>query len=84
MADQEVGKVIHYYDKAMVAVVRLSGKLAVGEKIKVVKGEKDFTMEIASMQIDHEPVENGKKGDEIAIKLENPTKEGAVVYKAME
>jgi len=36
------------------------------------------------MQIDHEPVENGKKGDEIAIKLENPTKEGAVVYKAME
>jgi len=84
MADQEVGKVIHYYDKAMVAVVRLSGKLAVGEKIKVVKGENDFTMEIASMQIDHKPVEKGKKGDELAIKLENPTKEGAVIYKVTE
>ena len=84
MADQEVGKVIHYYDKAMVAVVRLSGKLAVGEKIKIVKGENDFTMEIASMQIDHKPVEKGKKGDELAIKLESPTKEGAVIYKVTE
>ena len=84
MADQEVGKVIHYYDKAMVAVVRLSGKLAVGEKIKIVKGENDFTMEIASMQIDHQPVEKGKKGDELAIKLESPTKEGATVFRVAE
>ena len=84
MADQEVGKVIHYYDKAMVAVVRLSGKLAVGEKIKVVKGENDFTMEIASMQIDHKPVEKGGKGDEIAVKLESPTKEGAIIFRVTE
>jgi putative protease len=84
MADQEVGKVIHYYDKAMVAVVRLSGKLAVGEKIKIVKGENDFTMEIASMQIDHKPVEKGKKGDELAIKLESPTKEGATIFRVAE
>ena len=84
MADQEVGKVIHYYDKAMVVVVRLSGKLAVGEKIKIVKGENDFTMEIASMQIDHKPVEKGKKGDELAIKLESPTKEGATIFRVAE
>jgi len=84
MADQEVGKVIHYYDKAMVAVVRLSGKLAVGEKIKIVKGENDFTMEIASMQIDHKPVEKGGKGDELAIKLESPTKEGATIFRVAE
>ncbi len=84
MADQEVGKVIHYYDKAIVAVVRLSGKLAVGEKIKIVKGENDFTMEIASMQIDHKPVEKGGKGDELAIKLESPTKEGATIFRVAE
>ena len=84
MAEQEVGKVIHYFDKAMVAVVRLSGKLAVGDVIKVVKGENDFAMKIASMQIDHEAVEKGKKGDEVAIKVENPTKEGAVIYKVTE
>jgi len=84
MADQEVGKVIHYFGKAMVAVVRLSGKLAAGDMIKVVKGENDFAMKIASMQVDHEPVSAGKKGDEVAIKVDSPTKEGAIVFKVAE
>ena len=84
MADQEVGKVIHYFGKAMVAVVRLSGKLAVGDVIKVVKGENDFAMKIASMQVDHEPVEKGKKGDEVAIKVDEAAKEGALVFRAEE
>lgn len=81
MADQEIGKVIHYYDKLGVAVVRLSGSLEAGDTIKVAKAENDFTMKVGSMQIDHEAVKAGKAGDEVAIKVENPTKEGAVVYK---
>jgi len=84
MAEKEVGKVIHYFGKAMVAVVRLSASLAVGDVIKVVKGGNDFAMKIASMQIDHEPVEKGKKGDEVAIKVDSPAKEGAMVFRAAE
>lgn len=83
MAEQEVGKVIHYYDKATVAVVRLSGNLKTGDTIKVVKGENEFEMKIASMQVNHEPVESGKAGDEVAIKVDSPTKEGAVVSLVM-
>lgn len=79
--EKEIGKVVHYFDKAMAAVVRLSGKLAVGDKIKVVKGENEFEMEIASMQVDREPVESGKSGEEVAIKVDAPTKEGALIYK---
>lgn len=81
MADQSAGKVIHYFDKAMVAVVRLAGNLALGDVIKIRKGDGEFEMKIASMQIDHEPVEIGKAGDEVAIKVDETTKEGAVVYK---
>lgn len=84
MAEKEIGKVIHYFDKLSVAVVKLSGSLKAGDTVKVVKGENDFTMKVASMQIDHESVKTGKTGDEIAIKLENPTKQGAVVYKVTE
>lgn len=79
MAEQEVGKVIHYYNKAAVAVVRLSGNLKVGDTVKIAKGEDEFEMKIASMQVDHEAVESGKTGDEVAIKVDNPTKEGAAV-----
>jgi len=79
MTEQEVGKVIHYYNKAMVAVVRLSGNLKTGDAIKIAKGEDEFEMKIASMQVNHESVENGKAGDEVAIKVDSPTKEGAAV-----
>ena len=84
MAEKEVGKVIHYYDKAMVAVVKLSGDIALGDTIKVVRGDKEFEMKVESMQVEHKPVESGKKGEEIAIKIDNPTKEGALVFKITE
>ena len=84
MAEQELGKVIHYYDKAMVAVVKLSGTIALGDTIKVVRGDKEFEMKVESMQVEHKPVESGKKGEEVAIKMSDPTKEGALIYKATE
>jgi hypothetical protein len=34
------------------------------------------------MQLDHKNVSSGKKGDDIAVKLSQKPKEGAVVYLA--
>lgn len=81
MPDQEVGKVIHYYDKAMVAVVKLSQDLNLGDNVKIAKGDNEFELKVDSMQLDHKPVETGKAGEEIAVKVPSPTKEGAVVTK---
>jgi len=33
------------------------------------------------MQLNHEPISKGKTGEEIAIKVPSPTKEGAVVFR---
>ncbi|MBU2219168.1 hypothetical protein KJ750_00500 [Patescibacteria group bacterium] len=82
--EQEIGKVTHYFDKAMVAVIKLSDKLAVGDKIKIVKGEDEFEMAVESMQVNHQNIDSGKAGEEVAIKTTSPTKEGAVVYKITE
>ncbi len=84
MADKEAGKVIHYYDKAMVAVVRLDEPLKVGDTVKIVRNEDEFEFKVDSMQLNHEPIESGKAGEEIAVKLPNPTKEGATVYRVEE
>ena len=81
MAEKEIGKVIHYYDKAMVAVVKLSGKIALGDMIKVVREDKEFEMKVESIQVEHENVKSGKAGEEVAIKVSNPTKQGARMYK---
>ncbi|OGH88648.1 MAG: hypothetical protein A3J93_00955 [Candidatus Magasanikbacteria bacterium RIFOXYC2_FULL_42_28] len=79
--EQAVGKVVHFFDRLNVAVVRLSGTLAVGDKIKVKRGEDEFTDVVTSIQVNHVNVENGGKGDEVAILLSRATKDGARIYK---
>ena len=80
MPEKEIGKVTHWYDKIGVAVIKLSGPLKAGDQIKIRRGEEEFDADISSMQIDHESVSSAKKGDDIAIKLPQKTKEGAVVF----
>lgn len=81
MAEKEIGKVVHYFDKAMVAVVKLSAPVALGDVLIFRKGENEFAEEVKSMQIDHETVKKGKKGEEVAIKVSKETKQGASVLK---
>lgn len=82
MADFKIGRVTHYYDKIAVAVVELTANIANGDKIKFVRGGEDvFEQEVDSMQIEHEKVETAKKGNVVGLKVDNPVKEGAEVYK---
>jgi len=83
MADKDlVGKVIHYYDKIGVAVVKLGKTLKVGDKVKFVHGENEFEQVIESMQLEHAQVDAGKKGQEVAVKVDKETKSGTEVFLA--
>lgn len=82
MATKELGKVVHWYDKLGVAVVKLAGALKVGDRVKVKRGEIEFEETVSSMQFDHKPVEAGKKGQEVAVKLSQAAKDGAVISTA--
>ncbi len=73
MADEkEVGKVVHFYDNISVGVIELSDKLAVGDKIHIQGAHDDFEQEVESMQLEHKDVKQGKKGQSIAIKVDQP------------
>lgn len=78
---EQIGKVIHYFDKAMVAVIRLSAKFSVGDTVKFIYGDDEFIQKIESMQIDHKPVGSCKAGDEVAVKVERKTHEGVKVFR---
>ena len=80
MAEKQVGTVTHWYDKLGVAVVSVIGKLSKGDAIKVKRGESEFEDTVSSIQIDHKDVDSAKKGDNAALKLSQPTKEGATVF----
>jgi translation initiation factor IF-2 len=80
--DKEIGKVVHWFDKINVAVVKLSGTLSVGDAIKVKKGEGAYDDTVISMQLDHKEISSGKKGQEVAIKISGVGKDGASICKS--
>lgn len=77
----EIGKVTHYYDKVGVAIIKLSGALRVGDKIKIADKSEEFEQAVESMEIDRKKVENAGAGDEIGVKVDQKAKEGAAVSK---
>ena len=79
--DKPIGKVVHYYDKAGVAIIDLaSGELKMGDEIRFKKGDNEFSQKVESLQIEHEVVESVKKGDSFGVKVDKPTKPGTEVY----
>lgn len=74
-----LGKVIHYYDKAGVAIVELEDELKVGDRIRVERGENTFDQEVTSLQKEYQSIEKGVKGDSVGVKLDQKAKEGARV-----
>jgi len=69
MSEKQIGRITHYFDNLGVAVLNLEGKLKVGDKIRIQGGEVEFEQVIESMQIDREPIDKAKKGDDVGMKV---------------
>ena len=81
MADVKVGKVTHFYDKIGVAVISILAPIKVGDTIKISGHDKEFTQEVASMQIEHQKIEQANKEQVVGMKVDQPVKENDLVYK---
>lgn len=62
-----LGIVTHYFPKVRAGVIKLKMPLLVGQTIKIKGHTTDFTQTITSMQIDHVPVTQAKRGQEIGL-----------------
>ncbi len=76
-----IGKITHYFGNIEVAVIELSDKLKVGDNIRIVGGDVDFTQAVDSMEIEHEKIKEAKKGDSAGLKMSQKVHEGYKVYK---
>jgi putative protease len=83
MAEELVGEVSHWFDEIGVAGIKLSGDLAVGDRIHIVGHTTDLEQGINSMQLDNEDVTEAGAGDEIGVKLTSRARPGDSVYKAI-
>lgn len=82
--EKEIGKVIHYYTKLKVAIIKLKGHLVKGDKIHVLGHTSDFTQKISSIQVNHKDIEKAKKAQSIGLKVKEHAREGDIVYKQVE
>jgi translation elongation factor EF-1alpha len=81
MGEQLVGTVTHYFGKPHVAIVEVTaGELHVGDTIRITGHSSDFTQQIGSMELEHDPVESAKVGDSVGIQVNERAREHDEVY----
>jgi len=70
MAEEEIGKVTHYFSKVQVAAIEITaGSLRVGDTIRIKGHTSDFTQTVDSIQIEHDSVEEATPGQTVGIKV---------------
>ncbi|HIF27058.1 MAG TPA: hypothetical protein EYQ40_00685, partial [Candidatus Marinimicrobia bacterium] len=68
MKEKEIGYVSKFFGQISVAAIEITaGKLNIGDTIHIKGHTTDINAEIESMQMDHEPVDSVKKGDNIGV-----------------
>ena len=82
MADKKpIGEVIHFYDKILVAIVKLNAALKIGDTVKFKHDDDEFTQTVDSMELEHKKITSAKKGAEIGLKVSQSVKEKTLLYK---
>ena len=81
MSEEPVGAITHYFAKPQVGVVKLTAGVKAGDILAFRGHGADFQQTIASMQVDHAPVETAAPRTEVAIKVDQRMREGTQVYR---
>jgi len=82
LAYKKIGKIVNYLDKINVAVLEVeSDSVKTGDTILIGEEGEGFEQVVTSMQIDHEQVDEVKKGGDCGLKVDQVVKKGSNVYK---
>jgi selenocysteine-specific translation elongation factor len=81
MPEEEIGKVSDFFAHPVVAGIELSGKLKVGDLVRIKGHTTDLELTVNSMQIDNVDVTEAKAGDSVGIKVTERVRHGDTVYK---
>jgi selenocysteine-specific translation elongation factor len=84
MAEEEIGKVMDFFARPVVAGIDLTASVRVGDKIHIKGANTDMDLTVSSMQIDNVDVQEAKAGDAIGIKVPDRVRRGDRVYKVTE
>lgn len=80
--EKVLGIIDHFFDHISVAAVKILAPIKVGEIVHIKGHTTDFVQKIDSMQIEHQTVDQAKKGDDIGIKVKEKVRQHDKLYLA--
>jgi putative protease len=81
MAEKLIGEVSHWFGGISVVGIKLTDKLAVGDRIHILGHTTDHEQEVTSIQIMHQDVKEAKRGDDVGVKIGAQARVGDKVYR---
>ena len=84
MPEEEIGKVMDFFSRPVVAGIDLTGTLKIGDRIHITGHTTDLEFTVASMQINNIDVSEAKAGDSVGIKVSDRVRKGDSVCKVIE
>lgn len=76
-----IGSVEDFFAHVGVMAVKLEDDLSIGDTIHIKGHTTDFIQTVDSIQINHQPVQHAKKGDDVGIKINERVRRGDKIYK---
>jgi len=81
LLEEAIGIVTHYYSHLGVAVVQVNkGSLKTGDRIHIRGHSTDFTQTVASMEYEHQHVDQASAGQSVGLKIADHAREHDIVY----
>ena len=81
-AGKEIGRVVVFFRLPVVAVIRVTqGGLKLGDQIWIKGHTTDLKQTITSMQINNQPIQEARKGDEAGVRISSRARRGDRVYR---
>ncbi|MFC1906189.1 translation elongation factor-like protein [Chloroflexota bacterium] len=80
LLEVEIGEVDDFFAHPLVAGVRLTGPLRIGDKIRISGHTTHLIIDVDSMQINNHPVTEAKAGDSVGIKVPDRVRHKDTVY----
>lgn len=84
MTEEMIGVVSDFFAHPVVAGIELTGRLHVGDKIKIKGHTTDVEVTVSEIQVEHSDVEVANAGDSIGIKVPDKVRKGDHVFLVLE
>lgn len=84
MAEEEIGSVMEFFARPVVAGVTLTKGVQVGDRIHIKGHTTDLELTLESMQVDNSDVAEASAGQEVGIKVPDRVRRGDRVYRVVD